>query len=302
MSVRFYGEESESQPFLAEENGREPAVENSTMLSAIGNLGRSIVASAASLVQYLDCSRERTAPQPSRAEQIEIPASRILRVDQVAKFNQSELDEMRSKIKSVTDRKLVMAFIQADPKIRLSDLNSCFGDDEEIVRLCVERNGRDLQYANNRLRGDFEMNSLALANTIDVLPFCLNREAVLATLLANPGLGLINISDSLRGDEEIVALCVERNGMDLEHADDHLRRDFVINNLAVANTPEALGFCLNRNLILSMIQQDAVHFIRLSLPLFYEDPELLQAASEAPGNEMVRHTIEIISSHIRRRD
>lgn len=183
------------------------------------------------------------------------------------KFKNGKL-EFRLLPKILKDQhSIALMHIEKDP-LGLKDVSPRLKDDENFVLTAVKKNGMALQHASDRLKGTLaivlaskeqNINALAFASTslspIEVIS-ALEKNNLLAKIKSkDANFNITDLPPILRDHPELVLAAIEKNGMDLQHASDRLKKDPMIVR-ASKNNIRALEFA-GDNLTLDQVYTKA---------------------------------------------
>ncbi len=153
--------------------------------------------------------------------------------DQLVLLSTKNIQEVINE--AVSNYGYAINYVSGDLKEKLKDFESIiktankgnkdkylgFNDDEKIVRLAVERNGRSLQYASEK---------------------CKKNESIVKKAVESDGLALQFASDECKENENLVKKAVNANGIALKFADSKLKKKKAIALAAVNKNPRALEY------------------------------------------------------------
>lgn len=115
-----------------------------------------------------------------------------------------------------------------------------FRDNQNIIRILIEKNGMNLKDASERIRAD---------------------ETIVLSAVQRDGLALEFAGEKLKKNERIVMIAVQNDGMALQFADESLKDNEAIVMAAVQNNPLSLRFAgpsvkNNIKIVMAAIQKD----------------------------------------------
>lgn len=141
-------------------------------------------------------------------------------------------------------------------KATLDDFVLYWRNDIDIVLACIERKGRDFEYASNEMRENwqvcvkaFKKNPRMLRHMSEQMCYKitsrLTKKQVLM-LIEKYNLTLSCLDHKWRDDKEVVLARLEKNGSDLEYASDRLKDDFDVVICAIKSSPRSISYASER--------------------------------------------------------
>ncbi|EFC39937.1 predicted protein [Naegleria gruberi] len=154
--------------------------------------------------------------------------------------------EENCKLKQEYLRAIVKECVGYSP-LSLKNTSEEFKDDEEIVRIAVEKNGLALQFASDRLKNKKEIAKIAVRWNGDALKFVPKElqddfDIVLDAVTFPSGNAIEHVPISLRNNKEIMLASVKSNPESIKFASYVLRNDYDVVKEAVYRRGSLLEF------------------------------------------------------------
>lgn len=148
-------------------------------------------------------------------------------------------------------KEIAMALVRNNPE-NLKDMPK-YNDDEEVVISAVRRSGTTIQYASDRLRGDYDLGRIAVTNSAEAFEYLSdklrdNKDLALIAVRDPEANAVVHASDRLKDDTDVAREAVKANGEALEQVSIDRRSEHEIVSYAIKHSPAFIKSASNRYL------------------------------------------------------
>lgn len=191
----------------------------------------------------------------------------------------------RKKIGKKVSKEDCLKLIQ-EGKATLNDFALFWRNDIDIVLACLERKGRDFEFASDEMRNNWKVCVKAFKKSPTMLKYMseemcckitsrLNKEQVML-LITKYGHSLSCLDHKWRDDKDVVLARLKKHGYDLEFASDRLKDDLDVVICAIKSSPRSLSDASER-----FYNSDDMRFYAFSLygTPFLVNPRAIQKFS-----------------------